>query len=213
MKIASKNQASLIASKLLAKDKHNYIKRESGITMVTPALSYFLHKGLCDFGYVNESFDLFKLRFDKMLENNHNGTLWEEWWLDATGRSGQLSKIKTRSDAQTESAFAPALFAEFLLGLKVIKPGMSIVEISKPETTIKHIQASVPTPQGDLEIEWNFDKNLIAASCSIVFWLGAPDNEVVKVVICPSKDFISLSCESDASSVVTCFAFKSSHRK
>ncbi len=159
MKIASKNQASLIISKLLVKDKHNYIKRESGMTMVTPAMSYFLHKGLCDYGYVNESFDLFKLRFDKMLKNNHNGTLWEEWWLDATGRSGQLSKIKTRSDAQTESAFVPALFAEFLLGLKVIKPGMSIVEISKPETTIKHIQASVPTPQGDLEIEWNFDKN------------------------------------------------------
>ena len=67
MKIVWKNQASLIASKLLAKDKHNYIKRESGITMVIPALSYFLHKGLCDFGYVNESFDLFKLRFDKMV--------------------------------------------------------------------------------------------------------------------------------------------------
>ena len=165
MKIASKNQASLIASKILAKDKHNYIKRESGITMVTPALSYFLHKGLCDFGYVNESFDLFRLRFDKMLDSNYNGTLWEEWWLDATGRSGQLSKIKTRSDAQTESAFVPALFAEFLLGLKVIKPGMSLVEISKPETTIKHIHASVPTPQGNLIIEWNLSKkNLLSLS-------------------------------------------------
>jgi hypothetical protein len=100
-----------------------------------------------------------------MLDSNHNGTLWEEWWLDATGRSGQLSKIKTRSDAQTESAFVPALFAEFLLGLKVIKPGMSLVEISKPETTIKHIHASVPTPQGNLIIEWNLSKkNLLSLS-------------------------------------------------
>ena len=100
-----------------------------------------------------------------MLQKNHNGTLWEEWWLDATGRSGQLSKIKTRSDAQTESAFTPALFAEFLLGLKVIKPGMSLVQISKPETTIKHLHASVPTPQGDLIIEWNFSKkNILSLS-------------------------------------------------
>ena len=58
-----------------------------------------------------------------MLENNYNGTLWEEWWLDATGRSGQLSKIKTRSDAQTESALAPAQIPEILQVHKVISNG------------------------------------------------------------------------------------------
>ncbi len=37
------------------------------MTIITPAMSYFLHKGLCVFGYVNDSFELFKLRSDKIL--------------------------------------------------------------------------------------------------------------------------------------------------
>jgi len=119
-----KEEAELAVKQLLDNNKHNYIKRESGITLVTSAMSYFLHKGLCNFGFIDESFELFRSRFDKMLQPEYNGTLWEEWWLDGTGRSGKFQGERTRSDARTESAFAPALFAEFLLGVKVTKPGM-----------------------------------------------------------------------------------------
>lgn len=159
LNIATREQAQKIAKQLLVDDKHNFIKRESGITMVTPAMSYFLHKGLCEAGYIDESFAMFSKRFDKMLAPDTNGTLWEEWWPDATGRTGKLQKGRTRSDAQTESAFAPALFTEYLVGVQPTFPGMKEVEIKRTNSTLKNMESEIPTPEGILKINWKFTKN------------------------------------------------------
>ncbi|NRB64189.1 MAG: family 78 glycoside hydrolase catalytic domain, partial [Saprospiraceae bacterium] len=120
--VASPEQAESIITKVLENDELNYINRASGMTMVTPAMSYFLHKGLCEYDQIDASFSLFNKRFDKMLQPQYNGTLWEEWWLDATGRSGRLTP-KPRSDAHTESAFPPALIGNYLLGIEPTQPG------------------------------------------------------------------------------------------
>jgi hypothetical protein len=159
MKVATPEQAGKIAGQLLSRDENNYISRESGITMVTPAMSYFLHKGLCSYGYVEESFNMFDERFKKMAEPSTNGTLWEEWWLDATGRTGKLQKGRTRSDAQTESAFPPALFAEYLLGINPMQPGMKEVVIIRSPSGLRNIEGEVPTPEGRLLIKWNIDED------------------------------------------------------
>ena len=156
MNIATPAQAASVAQKLLEKDPLNYIRRASGMTMVTPAMSYFLHKGLCEYGYLDESFELFRRRFDKMLAPNTNHTLWEEWWLDGTGRSGVLQK-KSRSDAQTESAFPTALFAEYLVGITPMEPGLSQVHLAKTSTQLKHIAAQIPSPWGILSISWDLN--------------------------------------------------------
>ena len=125
------------------------------MTVVTPAMSYFLHKGLCEAGNIDASFEMFRNRFDHMLAPESNGTLYEEWWLDGTGRSGEL-KSTSRSDAQTESCFPPALFAEYLLGVEVVKPGMAEIIISKRKTALTDIKGVIPTPQGELTISWDF---------------------------------------------------------
>jgi hypothetical protein len=158
MNVATPEQAAYIAKQLLVNDDHNYIKRESGIIMVTPAMSYFLHAGLCNYGYIEESFRMFRERFDKMLKTSTKGTLWEEWWLNATGRSGILQKGRIRSDAQTESAFPPALFAEFLLGIRPSKPGLREIVIFRPSSELNHIVGGVPSPEGKLFVKWNFRK-------------------------------------------------------
>lgn len=153
-KVASTEQAESIIALMLEKDELNYIKRASGMTMVTPAMSYFLHDGICKYGKIDASFDLFRRRFDKMLAPEHNGTLWEEWWINGTGRSGRYVE-KTRSDAQTESAFAPALFAEYLLGVSVLEPGWKKVKISPQTNDVLYISAEIPTPEGTLKVNWD----------------------------------------------------------
>jgi alpha-L-rhamnosidase len=161
-KIATPEQAELVVRKLLKKDNHNYIKREDGMTMVTPAMSYFLEKGLSEYGHEEASLLQLKDRFGKMIETGTNGTLWEEWWLDGTARSGILQKGRTRSDAQTESAFFPALAVEYVVGLKVSMPGMKEIIVSKPNTSLKHIDLNVPTPEGQLLVKWDLtNKNLL----------------------------------------------------
>ncbi len=173
LNIATEYQAKKICQQLIVKDNHNFIKRSSGITMVTPAMSYFLHQGLCNYGYIKESFDLFQRRFSGMLDPKHNGTLWEEWWLDGTGRSGTLNNNVTRSDAQTESAFPPALFGEHLLGVQPIKPGFSEVMLRKSQMEINHIEGKIPTPQGMLFIYWNMSQRLLRVKI--------PENMVLKI--------------------------------
>ena len=157
MKVAAPEQAERIIRQFLEEDSLNYTKRASGMTMVTPAMSYFVHKGLCAYGQIDGSMQLFRRRFDKMLAAEHNGTLWEEWWLDGTGRSGQFVKGKTRSDAQTESAFPPALFGEYLLGVQAIQPAWTEVAVRRQLSGLKNIEGSIPTPLGLLQVEWNME--------------------------------------------------------
>jgi hypothetical protein len=149
--IADNQQSKLIAEQLLKADDHNYILRESGMTMVTPAMSYFLHKGICEAGYVEESFRQFRERFDKMLLPGTNQTLWEEWFVDGTGRTGKLQK-KTRSDAQTESAFPPALIVKYIFGLEPLSPGMQEIGLSLTQSGIPEISGSFPTVHGELRL-------------------------------------------------------------
>ena len=155
LKIANADQGKSIVEKIVSDDPNLFIKRSTGMTIVTPALSYFLHQGIAYYGNVDESFDLLRKRFDHMLAPQHNGTLWEEWWLNGTGRSGKFDPRQTRSDAQTESAFIPALFAEFLLGIKPSKPGMREMSIELPQTKIKKISSTIPSPMGCISVKWS----------------------------------------------------------
>ena len=157
-KIANPDQAKIVSEKLLQDDKNDFVKRKNGMTMVSPAMSYFFFLGLAENGYTEESLKLFNQRFSKMLAPETNKTLWEEWWRDGTGRSGKFVGGRTRSDAQTESAFPPALFARYILGLNVSQPGIKEILITRPHTSLKHIKATLPTPQGELYIKWTFTK-------------------------------------------------------
>ncbi len=158
MDVATPAQAEAIARQLLARDEHDFIRRASGMTMVTPAMSYYLHAGLARHGYVAESFGLLQERFSRMLEPATNGTLWEEWWLDGTGRTGRLVKKMTRSDAQTESAFPPALFVEFLLGIRPTQPGLKEVLLSRSKSGLRNIRGTIPSPEGILALQWQLNE-------------------------------------------------------
>ena len=153
--IGTPEQVKKVANALLKNDTHDFIKRANGMTVATPALAYFIAKGLADNGYEQAALNMLYERFNRMLAPETNGTLWEEWWRDGTGRTGKFQS-RTRSDAQTESAFPPALFVEYIVGLQVTEPGMKVLELKKPKTELKNISANLPTPQGALGISWKF---------------------------------------------------------
>ena len=159
MEVATREQAEAVREHLLASDQHDFVRRKSGLVMVTPAMSYVLHAGLCRYGYVEDSLRMFRERFDHMLRPDTNGTLWEEWWLDRTGRSGVLAKTVTRSDAQTESAFPPMLFAEYVLGIRPVQPGLSEVVLFRSQSGLRQIEGAFPSPEGALEVRWSFNEN------------------------------------------------------
>jgi hypothetical protein len=161
--VATPEQADAIVPQLLEGGTNDFIRHPDGMTMVTPAMSYFLHAGLCEAGRADDSWTLLHDRFGHMLAPEGNGTLWEEWWLDATGRTGTLRPFPTgRSDAQTESAFPPALFTRYLLGIEPASPGLQdIVLRYHPSTRITRREGAIPTPSGLLAVEWKIEPETI----------------------------------------------------
>ena len=155
--IANAEQAKAIAAQLTLGESHDFIRRESDLVMVTPAMSYFLHAGLAEAGCADQSWDLLWSRFAHMLAPKTNGTLWEEWWLDATGRTGRLRPTASgRSDAQTESAFAPGLFSRYILGIEPTRPGLTEVVLRYyPASRLSRREGAIPTPSGLLEVAWD----------------------------------------------------------
>ena len=157
LKITDPEQAKSIAEQLKQPGDQKFIRRESGTVIVTPAMSFYLHAGLCEAGFADESWKLLWSRFQHMLTPESSGTLWEEWWLDGTGRCGKFEKNKIgRSDAQTESAFPPALFTRYILGIEPTKPGLSEVVLRYYQSSRLHRrEGAIPTPSGLLKVAWD----------------------------------------------------------
>jgi hypothetical protein len=166
--IASKEQRDHILAKLLLRDDEDFIRRKSGMIMVTPAMSYFFHAGLCEAGELDASLKILWRRFGHMLEPGANGTLWEEWWLDGSGRRGVFQSIQGRSDAQTESAFPPALFFRYVLGIEPVTAGMvEIVLHYQASEILNERKGTMPTPRGQLAVEWQVSREKYTINLSI----------------------------------------------
>jgi alpha-L-rhamnosidase len=157
LRIASLEQMEAVAAQLGKNEPHDFIRRESGVVMVTPAMSYYLHAGLCEAGRTDQSLDLLQARFAHMLGPQHNGTLWEEWWLDGSGRNGRFApRPSGRSDAQTESAFFPGLFTRYILGIEPTEPGLREVVLRYYDSDrLLRRRGAIPTPSGLLEVNWD----------------------------------------------------------
>jgi hypothetical protein len=112
-----------------------------------------------------------------MLSPPGNGTLWEEWWLDGTGRNGTLRPIASgRSDAQTESAFFPGLFARYVLGIEPVEPGLRDVVLRYyPASQLSRRRGTVPTPSGILGVAWEITPSDFLIS------LQVPTNTTLRV--------------------------------
>jgi hypothetical protein len=191
LRIAAPEQMEAVAAQLSRNEPHDFIHRESGIVMVTPAMSHFFHAGLCEAGYVDESWDLLRARFGHMLTPGTSGTLWEEWWLDATGRNGRFTpRPSGRSDAQTESAFFPGLFTRYILGIEPTQPGLREFVLRFYDSNhLFRRRGAIPTPSGLLEVGWDI------SSAEIRIKLRTPPSTTVRVDLTS----LGISSQSDIS--------------
>ncbi|MCP4781931.1 MAG: hypothetical protein GY903_06660 [Fuerstiella sp.] len=193
LRIGTSEQTEAVATQLGRNGNHDFVRRESGIVMVTPAMSYFLHAGLCEAGYADESWNLLCARFMHMVTPKTSGTLWEEWWLDGSGRSGTFKpNTAGRSDAQTESAFSPDLFSRYILGIEPTQPGLREVALRYyASNRLLRRKGAVPTPSGLLEVAWN------VSPAEFRITLQSPAGTSVKVDLAslgsPTQDRISIN--------------------
>jgi alpha-L-rhamnosidase len=177
MKIGTPEQRHAVGLELQRNEPHDYVRRESGLVMATPAMSYYLYTGLCEEGYLDDTLDMAWSRFKHMLDPDTNGTLWEEWSLEGSGRTGTFRKVASgRSDAQTESAFFPSLFTRYILGVEPTQPGLEEIVLHYcPSFRLLQHGGTVPTPRGPLEVEWDVKQSEVVLAVEI------PPSTTVKV--------------------------------
>jgi hypothetical protein len=166
--LVNMRQRDRLLATLRASDDHDRISRtDTGMTLVTPAMLGMLLQGLCHIGELDLAIGMLTERFEPMLANGDNGTLWEEWWLHGTGRGGKFARMNGRSDAQTESAFAPWIFARYVLGLEPRGIGCNEVVIRYlPADRMDRRSGSIPTPLGTFGIQWTKEGRHISCNVS-----------------------------------------------
>lgn len=143
--IATPEQAQMILPKVLQPDP--------AIVPVTSLFVYWTFTALCQSGRVDSGLAMLESRFARQLKAGQ-GTLWEEWQLDRTMRRGVPEK-HSRADAQGECGIMPMAITRWVAGLKAVAPGMREVEVQRPASSLKNIQAVLPSPLGDLRVAWS----------------------------------------------------------
>ncbi len=143
--IATPEQAQALVSRLQRGD--------NGLVPVTPLFMHFKLGALFKAGRADDALAVMEDSFKPMMAQGH-GTLWEEWHLDRTFRTGQWTP-NSRADAQAENAYPPMLLARWLLGVQPTAPGWREVRITFRPTALPAMSTVVPTPLGELHVAWS----------------------------------------------------------
>jgi hypothetical protein len=143
--LATHEQAKSIAAKIVSPTEKELVRS-------TPLFMYWVTEGLFRAGFGKQALDLLKARFRHMLDAGF-GTLWEEWALDASNRSGEWLS-KARCTAQAEASFPPYSLMRWVLGVEPVAPGWNEVLIHPPQGGPAEVGGAIPLPQGPLVLNW-----------------------------------------------------------
>ncbi|MBE6654447.1 MAG: hypothetical protein E7608_03195 [Ruminococcaceae bacterium] len=122
-----------------------------GIVRVgSPFFMYFVLHTLFENGYSELALRSIKREWGDMLDSGVN---------TCTETFNSKTEWKTRSVAHAWSA-SPAIFlVKELLGVKPTKPGFAEFEIAPCASDVDFAKGSVPTPYGEIYVEWHKDEN------------------------------------------------------
>ena len=124
-----------------------YNPPEGVVEMGSPFFGFFLCEQMARDGRVEEMLRLFRERWGFMLEKGAT-TFWETF-------PGWEKDRWTRSWCHGWSSAPTYFLTTEVLGVKPAEPGFSLVEISPNPCGLKWAKGRVPTPYGEIEVEWH----------------------------------------------------------
>ncbi len=123
-----------------------YDPPEGVVRMGSPFFGFFLCEQMARDGRHEEMLRMFRERWGFMLEKGAT-TFWETFPGWTKGRW-------TRSWCHGWSAAPTYFLTTEILGVKPAEPGFVTVDISPHPCGLKWARGRVPTPRGDIEVEW-----------------------------------------------------------
>ncbi len=115
-----------------------------------------------------------KNRYGNMKKDGSQ-TLWEEWSLTVSKRTGRFEPNNKRANAQGENTFPAYSLTRWVLGVQPVKPGMAEVILSCNLCGHTEVKGAMPSPKGNIHVAWKNGKKGISLEVEV------PDGMHVKV--------------------------------
>jgi len=144
--IATKDQQSAIVKE--------FIDNKSSRLVPAVLFMHYLAESLFMSGYEKQALTLLKERYRHMNTDGDSSTLWEEWALTVSRRSGHLRPESNRTVSQAEQTFLTYTLSRWLLGIQPTKPGMKEIVISCHVGGLPEVKGDMPTPLGNVSVNW-----------------------------------------------------------
>ena len=135
---------------------------------------HYVAEALFTSGHGNEALSLLKNRYGNMKKDGSQ-TLWEEWSLTVSKRTGRFEPNNKRANAQGENTFPAYSLTRWVLGIEPVKPGMAEVILSCNLCGLTEVKGAMPTPKGIFHVAWENGKKGISLEVEV------PDGMFVKV--------------------------------
>jgi len=134
-----------------------FVVNKSARLVPSVLFMHYITESLFISGHGIEALSMLKERYRGMM-NEGSGTLWEDWSLSATKKSGTYQPNSSRSVVQAENTFITHSLTRWLLGMQPVKPGMKEVILSYNPCGLAEIKGAIPSPYGLISIAWGETK-------------------------------------------------------
>ncbi len=134
-----------------------FIENKSARMVPAVLFMHYVTEALFMTGHGEQALSLLKDRYRHMKTEGFE-TLWEEWALTTSKRSGEFKPESARTCSQAEQTFLSYSLTRWLAGIQPVKPGMAEVILSYNLWGLSEVKSNMPSPQGIISVIWKETK-------------------------------------------------------
>ena len=161
-----------------------FLDKSQELVEVSPLYAGYVFDGLMEAGFTETALQIIRTRFAPMINSTDNPTIWEGWF-PFTGQQpfadneasfrirNQIRPFGVRSMVHTGGVLTGFILTTQVLGVKPTGPGFSETIIQPHTGNLKSAQGVVPTPHGDIKVNWKKDAGIFTIETEIPVGVSA----------------------------------------
>lgn len=164
------NSLAIVAGIATLEQQREIVKEliENKSARMVPAVLFmhYVTEALFMSGYGEQAIALLKDRYRHMKTEGFE-TLWEEWGLLVSKKSGEFRPESGRACAQAEQTFLSYSLTRWITGIQPTRPGMNEVILNCNLCGLLEVNGSMPSPHGIISVTWKKTKKDIRLEVTV----------------------------------------------
>ncbi len=145
-----------------------FVDKNQALVETSPLYAGYVFDGLMEAGFTETALQMIRKRYAPMINATDNPTIWEGWF-PFTGQQpfadneasfrirDQIRPFGVRSLVHTGGILTGFILTTQILGVKPTAPGFSGFTIYPHTGDLTSARGLVPTPKGDIKVDWKKD--------------------------------------------------------